>query len=91
MKRRLRRKLRNRTMKISKLQQNQPGTLRKVSLILIKTIRRSRFLQKLFLISIVIGQWMRKKRMLWSMLIGHLKNSDENFEKEAAILKKLIN
>lgn len=91
MKKRLRRKLRNRTMKISKLQQNQPGTLRKVSLILIKTIRRSRFLQKLFLISIVIGQWMRKKRMLWSMLIGQLKNSDENFEKEAAILKKLIN
>ena len=91
MKKRLRRKLRNRTMKISKLQQNQPGTLRKVSLILIKTIRRSRFLQKLFLISIVIGQWMRKKRMLWSMLIGQLKNSDENFEKEAAILEKLIN
>ena len=88
MKKRLRRKLRNRMMKISKLQQNQHGTLRKVSLILIKTIRRSRFLQKLFLISIVIGQWMRKKRMLWSMLIGQQKNSDKVFAKEGAILKQ---
>ena len=63
-KKRLKRKLRSKTMKISRLQQNQFGTQQKVSLILIQITHKSRFHQKLFLISTVIGQWKRKKKTL---------------------------
>ena len=87
-KKRPKRKLRSKTMKISRLQRNQSGTQQKVSLNSMNRTHKSRFQMKLFLISTVTGQWKRKKRMLWQMLIGQPKNSDKVFAKEGAILKQ---